>query len=280
MLTKRQATHKTLLCVGLDPLLDRVPDDIMINNRRGKVLEHMKRVVDQTAPYACMFKPNVAFWEAIFRGHDLLKLLVNYIHEKYSDIPVLIDAKRGDIGKTQKQYAIAHLTASGHNGDGMTFSPYMGKDTMSGLVCPDTVGKALVGLCYTSNPTAREVQDVILEKYGYPLWVVMAQLIYAWARSLDVLSDAGLVVAAAYNDASGAPRANHFSILREKIDNHMWFLTPGIDAQGGLVEATVCAGWAGYGSIAINSSSGIIFADDPAMAARNLRDEINSAIPH
>jgi len=170
--------------------------------------------------------------------------------------------------------------------DGMNFNPYMGKDCMSALVSDETAGKALVGLCYTSNPAARQIQDLELAD-GRKLWEFMAETILEWAKALGVLNDAGLVMAAAYENPKGSGNvyAEHLKNCREILGDKLWFLIPGIGTQGGFVEETVKAAFAGYGSIAINSSSGITFAsqdadfaDAAAGKAEELRDQIRAAM--
>jgi len=206
---------------------------------------------------------------------------VDYIHHKYPDIPVFLDCKRGDIGRTQQRYKIAHFEIDGV--DGMNFSPYMGKDCMEYLVDKEHLGRAIVGLCYTSNPSAREVQDIMTEQ-EWPYWLFMARRILEWAEGLGIVENAGLVMAAAheYPKGSGKIFSEHLSRARVVVGNRLWFLIPGIGTQGGFIEETVRAAYMGPGSIAINSSSGITFAsqgDDFAAAAaqkaKELRDQIN-----
>lgn len=291
MLAERQADEKTLVCVGLDPMMNKMPDCIRRRtdiNDFAKLGMWMGDIIEATAPFASMFKPNVAFWEAINQGVLQLGNLIRGIHNRYPDIPVFLDCKRGDIGKTQGQYARACLHVDHLGADGMNFSPYMGRDCMSGLVNPETAGKALVGLCYTSNPDAREVQDVLLRD-NLPYWAFIAERTLAWAKELGVVADAGLVMAAAYEQppkGSGVIHSQHLSDCRKFIGNEMWFLIPGVGAQGGCIEETVKVAYAGPGSIAINSSSEICFASSgedykqaAAAKAKELRDKINAAIP-
>jgi orotidine-5'-phosphate decarboxylase len=167
----------------------------------------------------------------------------------------------------------------------MNFSPYMGKDCMASLVDESNPGRAIVGLCYTSNPAAREVQDVKLED-GMLYWEFMAKTILSWAEDLGISEDAGLVMAAAFENPKGSGRiySKHLSRVREIVGEKLWFLIPGIGTQGGFVEETVKASFYGEGSIAINSSSGIIFAssgedyaEKSAYEAKKLRDQIREA---
>lgn len=218
----------------------------------------------------------------------MLRELIFYIHRQYPGIPVFYDCKRGDIARTQKQYAHSAFGVLG--ADGMNFNPYMGKDCMSALVDKENhPGKALVGLCYTTNPDARQIQDIPInsDDFGYNyLWEVIAGMTLGWARELGVVENAGLVMAAAYEyGGSGRIYYLHLSRCREIVSDSMWFLIPGIGKQGGAVEQTVQAAYRGFGSIAINSSSGIIFAsagedfaEVAAQKARELRDSINQAL--
>ena len=287
MLEKRQKEAKTLVCVGLDPLGDKLPDCMRVGDDVAQNIRvWMTKIADATAPFASMFKPQRAHWEAIRGGEQALRELVTIIHEKHPGIPVFGDCKRGDIGRTQQQYRKAHLDLDGFNG--MNFSPYMGRDCMSGLVDKKSPGRALVGLCYTSNPDAREVQDVKLAD-GRCYWEFIAERTLAWAKELGVAEDAGLVMAAAYElppKGSGQVYAEHLRRCRQIVGNSLWFLIPGVGAQKGAVAETVRYAYAGPGSIAINSSSeidfassGEDFAEAAAKKAMELRDAINLALP-
>lgn len=292
--TKRQKKGAHL-CVGLDPLVSKVPVSVQDQYLfEWEMIEaHMITVVDQTAKYACMYKPNRAFYEAVDNGEQSLRKVISYIHKEYPGIPVLLDGKRGDIGNTQKQYAHAHFALD--KADGLTFSPYMGMDTMMALR-NKSKDVALVGICYTTNPSAREVQNILTVGYRASgqaleykrLWEVMAGKLHAWARGLNVMDNAGIVMAAAHNDPtsdSGTIYTHHLEQARELVGTDMWFLVPGIGAQGGLLKNTIRAAYAGPGTVAINSSSGICFAgygEDYAKhikkAAKKLNREIQETI--
>lgn len=285
MLAMRQKEVNSLVCVGLDPEENRLPHVFV---ERAKftweaIALWMMSIVDSTANYACMYKPNIAFWEDLPNGLFSLQMVIAYIREKYPQIPVFMDCKRGDIANTQKHYGSAII--HGFGVQGMNFSPYMGKDTMKALVQPKINGYALVGLCYTSNSDARQVQDVKLAD-GRAYWEFIAQCTMDWATELEVIVDAGLVMAAAYElkKGSGEIYADHLTRCRQIVGNKLWFLIPGIGTQGGFIAETVKASFMGPGSIAINSSSGIIFASngyDYAAAAereaKKLRDQIREA---
>jgi len=284
-LEARQREVNSLVCVGLDPLPEKLPN--YIKGRFGvewkEIVLWMTDIADDTAPYASMFKPQKAHYEALENGSQILQRIVWFIHKFHPDIPVFLDCKRGDIGRTQQRYRIAHFEIDGV--DGMNFSPYMGKDCMEHLFDKFNPGRAIVGLCYTSNPSARETQDVVLND-GRFYWEFMAETIQKWAFDIGINENAGLVMAAAYENPKGSGKifSQHLSRVREIVGNNLWFLIPGIGTQGGFAEETVKAAYTGPGSIAINSSSGIIFASSgedyaeaAAKKAKELRDQIREA---
>ena len=286
-LAMRQRSASSLVCVGLDPLVERMPLFLKMRDRSiaDSVELWMKDIVDATAEFACMFKPQIAHWSSISGGVYALEWLVNYIHVNYPEILIFLDCKRGDIVRTQKQYGVECLKLIG--ADGMNFNPYMGKDCMAALVSEENMGKALVGLCYTSNPDAREIQDLIIFTDGNPLWEHIAIKTLRWAEELGVVADAGLVMAAAYENPKGSGQiySEHLTRCRQIVGDKLWFLIPGVGAQGGFIAETVHTAYVGPGSIAINSSSEINFAssgEDYAEAAgekaRELRDKINEAL--
>ncbi len=132
----RQEKVDSLVCVGLDPLPEKLPQCLRrkfwLSRNWKAVAQWMIDIVDATAPYALMYKPQKAHYEAIPNGDKILRAVVAYIHEFYPDIPVFLDCKRGDIGRTQQRYKIAHFEIDGV--DGMNFSPYMGSSCMAPLI--------------------------------------------------------------------------------------------------------------------------------------------------
>lgn len=284
MLAERQEKVGSLLCVGLDPLESEIPGSIPDGPVWLRVATQMCKIVDAVAEFTCMFKPQKAHYEAIQDGQKALQMIVNHIHYHHPDIPVFLDCKRGDIDRTQERYRIAHFEID--RVDGMNFSPYMGKDCLARLVDKKYMGRAIVGLCYTSNRSARETQDVKLAD-GRFYWEFMAETILRWAEEEGVVENAGLVMAAAYETEKGSGKifSEHLSRCREIVGGKLWFLIPGIGTQGGFVEETIKAAYVGPGSIAINSSSGITFAStgkDFAVAAgeeaAKLRNQIEAAM--
>ena len=296
-LRNRQEKVESFLCIGLDPVPEKLPHHFrpnfldLISYFSSEmidaeiIVEWMKEIIDATAPYVCMYKLNRAHYEAIPFGEIALRAIVDYLKEKYPEIPTILDCKRGDIGRTQARYRIAHFELD--RGDGITFNPYMGFDCIQALVNEKTKDKGIVGLCYTSNPSAREIQDAKLIDGRY-LWEYVAQKILEWSQKLGITENTGLVMAAAYESPKGSGKifSWHLKRARQIVGDKLWFLIPGIGAQGGLVKETVEAAYVGPGSIAINSSSAIIFASDKddfaeaaAKKAKELRDEINQYIP-
>lgn len=288
MLAKRQIETNSLVCVGLDPLVEKIPKRMRWAKWWQKILiwpiwpnfirifVHMAAVADRTAEHASMFKPQAAHYEAVFLGTLGLYMLARYIRRNYPDIPVFLDCKRGDIERTQGCYGNAWLDLFGF--DGMNFSPYMGSSCLSALYNPKRKGKALVSLCYTSNSDAREVQDLKLADGSF-LWEQMALFILHWAKKADCLENAGLVMAAAYRPTKTSPAyTHHLESVRELVGNQLWFLIPGIGTQGGEEEETVRAAYRGPGSIAVNSSSKICFADDPGAEANSLKVKLAKGV--
>lgn len=289
----RQKITGSLLCIGLDPKVEKMPAHIRTKLDKPDdglqlaldVANWMIAIVDSTHMYACMYKPQKAHWEALGKyGQHALQLVIDHIKKNYPEIPIFLDCKRGDIDATQEMYRIAHFDIDG--AEGMNFSPYMGKSCMKALVDKNYPGRALVGLCYTSNPDAREVQDPIMAD-GRPYWQFIAERTLAWAEELDVVENAGLVMAAAYEypKVSGIVCSDHLRKCREIVGDKMWFLNPGVGTQGGFIKETIAAGFVGYGSIAINNSSEIIFASNGTdfaeaaqMKARGSYDQMALAV--
>lgn len=272
-LKKRQEEINSLLCVGLDPLPEKLPQCIQGGQLWERVFIFLREIVDATAEHASMFKPQKAHYEAIPNGDKALQQIINYIHDKYPAIPIFLDCKRGDIDRTQERYRVAHFEIDG--ADGINFNPYMGKDCLEKLVDKKHLGRSIVGLCYTSNKSARETQDVKLADGRY-YWEFIAERTLTWAEECGVVENAGLVMAAAYMDEKTNTVNNwHLKRCREIVGDKLWFLMPGVGTQGGLIKETVDAAFAGYGSIAINSSSGIIFASLEADFAEKAGIEAN-----
>ena len=254
--------NNSLLCVGLDPDPARFP--VHLQGKPDAIFEFCKGIVDATADLVCCFKPQIAYF-APHRAEDQLEALVTHIHAAHPGVPVIIDAKRGDIGSTAEQYAIEAFER--YQGDALTASPYMGRDSVEPYLAYKD--KGLLLLCRTSNPGGSDLQA--LDVGGRKLYEHVADII---ARTWNVTGQCGLVV--------GATFPAELARVRE-IVGEMPLLVPGIGAQGGDVEATLKAGRTrcGQGMI-INNSRAILYAgkgEDFAQAARQAaqasRDLIN-----
>jgi orotidine-5'-phosphate decarboxylase len=254
--------RNSLVCVGLDPDISKIPAHL--RDLKSPLFQFNRAIVDATADLACAFKPQMAYYSAC-RAEADLELTVDHIHRHHPGTPVILDAKRGDIGSTAEKYAEEVFDRYG--ADAVTVNPYMGGDTLKPFL--DRAEKGVIVLCRTSNPGARDIQD--LEVNGRKLYQIVAEKARnEWNRSGNVL----LVVGATF------PR--ELSEIRSIVGD-MPLLVPGIGAQGGDVEAAVTNGGTASGTgMIINSSRGIIYAgtgEDFAEAARlatiTLRDQIN-----
>lgn len=263
MLNDAWQRANSLLCVGLDPEPSKFPGALA--NRSDAIFEFCRTIVDATAPYACAFKPQIAYFAA-HRAEDQLEALIAHIHAHHPGLPVILDAKRGDIGSTAEQYAREAFER--YAADAVTVNPYMGFDSIEPYLAH--AGKGVIVLCRTSNPGGSDLQ--FLETGGRPLYQVVAQLA---AQKWNVGGELGLVV--------GATFPKEIEVVRGIVGD-MPLLIPGIGAQGGDVEATVRAGRTAAGTgMLINSSRAIIYAgkgDDyaqaAARAAQETRDKINA----
>lgn len=255
--------NKSLLCVGLDPDPELMPDKIGI-------FEFNKAIIDATSDLVCAYKLNLAFYEALdSEGLDALKGTIKHIPD---DIPVIGDAKRGDIGNTAKAYA--RTLFSNLNFDAATVNPYLGFDSIEPFI--QYKDKGVFILCRTSNAGALDFQSLPCEiEHGYrPLFEIVALKASQW----NTYGNIGLVVGATYPEELRLIRQSH---------PDMPILIPGIGAQGGDLKQAVCYGVDAQGEKAIiNSSRQIIYASpkkDFAQAARcvalSLRDQINSYLP-
>lgn len=247
----------SLLCVGLDSALHRLPDTF--RTQENPQFAFNQHIIEQTHHLVAAYKPNIAFYESRgTAGWRELKLTIDYLRANHPDIFTICDAKRGDIGNTSEAYAQAifdHL-----NFDAITLNPYLGRDAIQPFL--DRSDKACIILCRTSNEGASEFQDMEIE--GQPLWQMVAEKVYKeWNENENCM----LVVGATY--------PNEMRHVRAQVGD-MTLLVPGIGVQGGNVEQTLTAGLNSQKKgILINSSRGIILAEDPARAASELRDAIN-----
>jgi len=262
-LAKAVQKNKSLLCVGLDPDLALMPEGV-------DIFEFNKAIIDATADLVCAYKPNFAFYEALgSKGIDALKHTVDYIPEDIpEDIPVIGDAKRGDIGNTAKAYAQSIF--SYFDFDAATVNPYLGFDSVEPFI--QYREKGVFVLCRTSNAGAVDFQALRCEVDGNHqlLFEVVAEKVSRW----NTYGNLGLVIGATYPE--------ELKLIRQRLPD-MPLLIPGIGAQGGELSRVVSCGVdAGREKTIINSSRQILYAsrgNDFARAARlaaaELRDQIN-----
>ncbi|MFD1646350.1 orotidine-5'-phosphate decarboxylase [Haloarchaeobius litoreus] len=270
-LAARIDDRNTVVSVGLDPDTDRIPEFLADHDLPRWAFN--RRIIDATHEHAACFKPNAAFYEDA-DGWRALRETVAYAHGK--DVPVLLDAKRADIGNTTRQYAKLLDVV-----DGITVNPYMGRDSLAPFLSREDAGVFV--LARTSNPGGTDFQDLELAT-GEPLYERVATRASEWNEHGNV----GLVV--------GATTSDELEDVRERVP-HLPFLVPGVGAQGGDAEAAVEHGLTelpeGTESAArgvdvglVNSSRGIIFAGENARgegeffaaagdAARRLKRRLN-----
>ncbi|HTP39786.1 MAG TPA: orotidine-5'-phosphate decarboxylase [Steroidobacteraceae bacterium] len=255
--------NHSLVCVGLDPDLERFPDGIARTSRG--IFDFNRRIIDATHDLVCAYKPQIAHFAAV-GAEDALMLTIQYLRDNHPAVPVILDAKRGDIGSTAEQYATEAFDRYG--ADAVTINPYLGFDSAQPFL--RRADKGVVVLCRTSNAGAADFQD--LETGGRPLYEHVAEAV---ARGWNVNGNCLLVVGATWPEQLSRVRA---------IVGHMPLLVPGVGAQGGDVEQLVRTGKTADGTgLIINSSRAILYADSSrefARAARQeaqqLRDLINS----
>lgn len=257
----------SLVCVGLDPEPAKFP--ARFANDPDAVFHFCRDIADATAEHACAFKPQIAHFAA-HGAEDALTRLIAHIHAQHPGIPVILDAKRGDIGSTAQHYAAEAFDR--HGADAVTANPYLGRDSLQPFL--DRADKGVVILCRTSNPGAADFQDLRIRAErgdGRPLYQHVAERV---ARDWNGNGNCALVVGATWPEQLREVRA---------IVGDMPLLIPGVGAQGGDVEAVVRNGATADGSgLMVSSSRAILYAsqDDDyaaaaATAARTLQDEIN-----
>lgn len=229
--------NNSLLCIGLDVDLNKIP------KQHSSIFGFNKSIIDATKDLVCAYKPNIAFYEMHgIKGIEALIQTIDYIHK--FDIPVILDAKRGDIGNSSAAYAKAVFEV--YKADAVTVSPYMGYDSVKPFI--DYQDRGVFVLCLTSNPGAKDFQPPVYKEVA------------------KKFSSAGLVV--------GATKPEELKEIRRIAPNAL-LLIPGVGAQGGDLGSIVKIGGK---NIIINSSRSIIYADDPRKAAQTLRDQINEKI--
>lgn len=256
--------NDSLVCVGLDPEIERFPPHIA--ESASPIFQFNKAIIDATADLVCAYKPQFAHYAA-YEAEDQLERTIDYIHRSYPGIPVILDSKRGDVGNTAERYAIEAFER--YHADAVTVNPYLGGDSLEPFLKYEDRG--VIILCRTSNPGAVDLQD--LEVNNRRLFHIVADLA---ARRWNSRGNCLLVVGATY--------PQELAEVREIVGN-MPLLVPGVGAQGGDVAQAVQNGQTAAGAgLIISSSRGILYAssgENFASAARDatqkLRDLINAS---
>jgi orotidine-5'-phosphate decarboxylase len=254
MLLDAQSCNRSMLCVGLDPDPERFPAGL--RGDAGKIYDFCARIVDATADLVIAFKPQIAYFSA-HRAEVQLEHLIDHMRRAAPHVPIILDAKRGDIGSTAEQYAKEAFERYG--ADAVTLSPFMGFDSVQPYL--QRQGKGAFLLCRTSNPGGQDLQNQRLASVkGRPrLYEHVAALAQGrW----NVNGQLGLVVGATYPAEIERVR---------QLAPTVPLLIPGVGAQGGDAAATVKAGWRANAPIVVNSSRAILYAsggEDYAEAAR------------
>lgn len=232
-----QSKNNSLLCVGLDPDITRIPWG------RDNVVAFLKSIIDETHDLVCSYKPQIAYF-ASYGGESDLTEVIEYIHTRYPEIPVILDAKRWDIGSTAEQYAKEVFER--YRADAVTVNPYMWGDTIEPYLTYE--GKWVIVLCKTSNPGSGDFEDLMLLS-GHTLYEEVAERARTdWSKKWEIL----LVVGGTYPE--------EIAKVREIVGDDIFFLIPGIWAQWGDIEATVHAArnseWSG---MIVNSARAILY---------------------
>jgi orotidine-5'-phosphate decarboxylase len=264
-LARAQHASGGLLCVGLDPDPAKLPRDLA-EAGGSPLLAFNRRIVDATADLAAAYKPQIAFYSAL-GAEDQLLASIRYIRERAPAALVILDAKRNDIGNTAEAYAREAFDR--YDADAVTVNPYMGEDSVRPFLARPDRGAVL--LCRTSNPGAKDFQDLLID--GQPLYRRVAERAAGhWNEHRNLM----LVVGATYPREMAELRLAHPELP---------FLVPGIGAQGGDLEATLAAGLDAHGAgLLINSARNIIYAGGGASgairsAAADLKMAINRPRP-
>lgn len=263
LLDKRVQDSSSLICIGLEPHIRDLPGP-----SAASAIDFCLNLVRQTAPFAAAFKLYPAYFEGYgAEGWTALKQVIEAIHEESarlnSIIPVILDARRNDIAATAEAYAKSAFEQLGAHC--ITLNPYLGKDSIEPFI--QDPKKGIFMLCKTSNAGSMDVQNLFVLPTGsdspMPLYHYIAHLAQLW----NVNNNIGIVVDAAH------PRI--MSLIRASAPD-LWFLTSGIDAQGGELEVALKAGLRADGrGMLVDVSDGIVrAADTPAKAAKDLRDRI------
>jgi len=269
-LGKIVAKNQSLLCVGLDSDVARLRHFNRDFGGQSKINQFSfnKYIIDSTSDLVCSYKLNSAFYEAIgYDGVKALKLTSDYLKAKYPHIPVIIDAKRGDIGNTNSQYAKFIFDYLG--ADATTVNPYLGEEALEPFL--ERSDKGIIILARTSNPGAKEIQDLKLAKKivykEMKIERLYQHIAYLVAKKWNKNKNCLLVVGATY------PR--QLGIIRKIVGDDFWFLVPGVGSQKGDLQAVLKHGLnRKKQGLIINVSRFVIFSKDPRKATEALKEEI------
>ncbi|ANU67074.1 orotidine-5'-phosphate decarboxylase [Turicimonas muris] len=252
MLSSCWEKNDSLLCIGLDPTPARFPEKFKTSSR--PIFDFCAEIIDATADLVCAFKPQIAYFSSSSAEQELIDI-IDWIHTNHPGIPVILDAKRGDIGSTAAHYAKEVFER--FKADCVTLSPYMGKDSVEPYL--EYVEKGEFVLCRTSNKGGDDFQ--MLDIGGVPLYIKVAEKVAEW----DINGQMGLVIGATYPEELKKARATVPELT---------FLVPGIGAQGGDINAAVKAGMnKDKTGLVINSSRAILYASKEADFAEKARAE-------
>lgn len=257
--------NNSLVCVGLDSDFDKIP--LHLKTVNYPLFEFNKAIIDSTSDLVCAYKPNSAFYEAEgARGIEQLKMTADYLHKSYPEVPIILDAKRADIGSTNEGYAKFAFEYLGT--DAITVHQYVGKEGLKPFL--NLKDKGIFVYCRSSNRGAGEFQDLIVAEIPF-YQVVAGHVVKEWNYN----GNCGLIVGATY--------PTELEIVRRIAGDGFPLLIPGIGTQGADIESTVRSGVDKNGASAIiNSSRGIIYADSSEKFAeiariktQELKDQIN-----
>ena len=240
---------ESFLCVGLDTDLKKIPEHLL--DYEDPVYEFNRAIIDATSPYCVAFKPNLAFYESEgLDGWRSFEKTVAYIKQRYPEQFIIADAKRGDIGNTSEMYARSFF--DGLKLDAVTVAPYMGEDSVKPfLIYPD---KWVILLALTSNKGSADFQ-LVKDEHGERLFEKVLRISQTWATDNEMM----YVV--------GATQGELFKDVRKLVPNH-FLLVPGVGAQGGSLEEVCKYGMNSNCGLLVNSSRGIIYADNSENYAR------------
>lgn len=267
-LNHRWLDANSLVCVGLDPEPVKFPPRFA--DDPDAIFAFCREIVDATAEFVCCFKPQIAHFAAV-GAEEALQRLITHIHDAHPGIPVILDAKRGDIGSTAQHYATEAFDR--YDADAVTVNPYLGHDALQPFL--DRADKGVIILCRTSNPGAADLQDLPVhdaDRHDRPLYQHVAETI---AHDWNANGNCALVV--------GATWPEQLREVRAIVGDAMPLLVPGVGAQGGDVGAVVRNATNARGDgLMVSSSRAILYAsrgedhaEAAAAAARDLRDAIN-----